>query len=110
MEQHYFECQCSDFSHVFRFVMDEEDGQVHLESQLDMWSPWYKRLWLALFYVLGLQRRGYGHYDVTLVRLEDFHRLHDLLDRAKLLQLQHADKRAAELALKQPTEKPLLKG
>lgn len=105
MEIHYFDCACSDFGHVFRFVFDEKDGDVWLEAQLDPRLPWYKRLWKAVKYVFG-QSSAYGHFDTTMLREEDFARLHDLLDRAQLRQRQERLKTVPGVAL----EKPLLKG
>jgi hypothetical protein len=105
VEIHYFDCQCSDFGHVFRFVFDEQDGDTWLEVQLDQRFPWYKRVWQALKYVFGRTSR-YGHFDTTMLREEDFHRLHDLLDRAALLKRQERLKIVPGLA----QEKPLLKG
>jgi len=109
MEQYYFECQCSDYNHLIRFNMSELDGDVYVDVRLNHYERWYKRIWIALKYVFK-KDHSYGHYDITLLREEDFHRLHDLLDRGKLLQKQCQDKRAAEWALKQPTEKLVLKG
>lgn len=102
MQRRYFDCQCSDFNHVFRFVLDEQDGELHLEVQLDLYLPWYKRLWLATLYVLGRQRHGYGHYDITMLREEDYVQLHDMMDRSALIKRIRASQRSAE--------KPVLKG
>jgi|SRR5579885_805938 len=103
-EENYFDCQCSDFGHTIRFVFDPKDGDVWLEVHLYNWLPWYKRLWAAFLYVIK-RHKPYGHYDTTMLRSEDFARLHSLLDRAEL--------KAREVrlaALKGPQEKPLLKG
>ena len=89
MERHYVECQCSDFNHVFRFVLDEQEGDVWLEVQLNVWLPWYKRLYHAVRYAFG-KPKAYGHYDVTLLRDEDFLRLHVLLDKAAVLKCQRS--------------------
>lgn len=102
LKHEYFECQCSDFNHVFRFVVDENSGEAWLEVQLSTWLPWYKRAWLALRYLFGKTPGYHGHYDVTLLREEDFARLCTLLDRSA-----NAKRR---VALGCPQEKPLLKG
>lgn len=101
MEHQYFDCQCGDFNHVFRFVLDEVDGEVWLEININPYLPWYKRVWEAVRYVFGC-RPVYGHYDVTLLREEDYHRVHDLLDRSAFIKRQKT--------LKGLQEKPLLKG
>ena len=108
MEQHYFDCQCSDFSHAFRFVHDEQDGDLWLEVQLDpsRFRTFWDRLKLAFNYVFR-RKQGYaGHYDTTLLRDEDYARLHDLLDRSMLIKRQ-----PKVLGGPRPTsEKPVLKG
>jgi len=101
MEQHYVECQCSDFNHVVRFVLDEKDGEVWLEVNINPYLPWYKRVWEAVRYVLGM-RAAYGHYDVTMLRDEDYVRLHALLDRSSLIKRQ--------VTLRGPQEKLVLNG
>lgn len=101
MEREYFECQCSDFNHVFRFVLDEKDGEAWLEVNINHYLPWYKRVWEAVRYVFGL-RPAYGHYDITMLREEDYVRLHALLDRSALVK--------RRLASRGPQEKPVLKG
>lgn len=99
MEHRYFDCQCSDFNHVIRFVLDEKDGEAWLEVNINPYLPWYKRVWEAVRYVFG-KRPAYGHYDTVMLREEDYHQLHDLLDRSSLI----------KRALRSPQEKPLLKG
>jgi hypothetical protein len=99
MQHHYVDCQCSDFGHVIRFVMDEEDGELWLEVHMNHYEPWYKRIWNAVKYVLK-KDVAYGHYDVTMLRNEDLVKLHDLFDRSSLLRRSHGTAQ----------EKPLLKG
>jgi len=104
-EEHYFDCCCSDFGHVIRFSFDAEDGDLYLSVHLHQWEPWYKRVWAAIRYVFK-KDKTYGHYDTTMLRPEDFGRLHSLLDRAEAFNRAETAKRA--LAARQ--EKPLLKG
>lgn len=101
MEHRYFDCQCSDFNHVFRFVLDEKDGEVWLEVNLNKYLPWYKRVWEAVRFVFGWEK-AYGHYDIVMLREEDYTQLHGLLDRSALIK--------RKTALTSPQEKPLLKG
>jgi hypothetical protein len=82
MKQEYFDCECSDFNHVFRFVYDDLDGDVWVEVQLRPWQAWYKRLWMAIRYLFG-RSPAYGFYDTTMLRDEDFPRFHALLDTAE---------------------------
>ena len=83
METHYFDCQCSDFGHTFRFMLDREDGDVYLEVQLKDWEPWYKRVLNALKYVFR-RKVAYGFYDTTMLRDEDYDRLRDMLRHSEI--------------------------
>lgn len=96
LTQHYFDCQCSDFNHVFRFVFDEKDGDMWLEVQLNHWLPWHKRVWQAIRYLFA-KRQAYGHFDTTMLREEDVARLQALLTRSSLFKQQQA-------ASRKPTE------
>ena len=97
----YFDCECSDFGHVIRFSLDHEDGSLWLEAHMCLWLPWYRRVWHAIRYVFGYPRL-YGHYDITLLRNEDYDRLKALLDRSAHIKLQAAHGG--------PSEKPVLNG
>lgn len=98
----YFECQCSDYEHVFRFALDPKDGEVWLDVNLNHCLPWYKRVWIALRYVFK-KTEAYGHYDITMLRDDDYKRLHDLLDRSSSIK-QQLD------VPEGPQEKTVLKG
>lgn len=80
MNNYYFDCECSDFNHTFRFVYDQTDNAVWLEVRLNQYLPWYKRVWVALKYIFKC-RPAYGHYDTTILRHEDLGKLDDLLNR-----------------------------
>jgi hypothetical protein len=105
MEQHYLDCACSDFNHVIRFTFDPEDGEVYLDVRLNAYEPWWKRVWYALRYVFGFKPPAYGHYDCTILRPDDFARLHDLLDRAQLV----ARQKTVAAAFPSLQDKPLQK-
>src|SRR5262245_48269710 len=102
METHYFECTCSDFGHVFRFCFDSVDGDIWIEVQLAPYGPWWARLWRyaknAWKYVTGRQV-SYGHYDTTILRLDDYDKIRDLLNRSEMTKAGHLS-RAREQALR----------
>lgn len=77
------ECQCGDFDHDVRFSLDTDDGDVTVEVRLNVFLPWWTRLWIAVLYAFG-RSYGYnhGHYDVTVLRHDDFAALHEVLDQA----------------------------
>lgn len=108
METCYFDCQCSSFDHVFRFVLDKEDGDLWLEVQLRDWEPWYMRVWHALKYVFR-RKVAYGFYDTTMIKYADIARLRGLLDQAEQAytkQLLQYDFEGDQ----PPTEKPVTEG
>jgi hypothetical protein len=104
MEQSYFDCQCSDFNHLVRFELDN-DGDVYVSVRMNYWEPWWKRVWNAIRYIFK-RDVAYGHFDVTMLREEDFARLHDLMDRAALILRRERLKTVTGVT----QEKPLLKG
>lgn len=104
LEFHHFDCACADYAHSIRFVYDPDDAELHLEVHLNNYLPWYRRIWPAIKHVLGMQVK-WGHYDVTLLKEEDYVRLHELMDRSL--------QKGRELRMKAlpgPQEKLLLKG
>lgn len=82
MQVQYFDCQCSEFGHTVRFVYDDDSyegtGELWLETRLVNWLPWYKRVWAALRYVFKVGRED-GEYDTTLLKVQDYDRLRELL-------------------------------
>lgn len=91
MEEHFFSCTCGDYNHLVRFELDPEYGEVYLTVRLNSYEPWWKRVWIAVKYVFGYPH-AYGHYDVTILREEDFVRLHAILDRAQFALRQQRSK------------------
>lgn len=69
---------------MIKFSMDPEDGEVFMSMYLNNYRPWYERTWIAVKYVFGAQSR-FGAFDCTILRHEDYHELHDLLDRSMLV-------------------------
>ena len=104
METSYYDCECGDFDHAFRFSVDPDDGDLTLEARLNIFLPWYKRVWLAILYVLG-RSEGYGdgHYDVTVVREKDYARLVELIRSSSAIKKAHH-------VIDLTQEKTLLKG
>lgn len=67
-------CECGDFSHTMRFARYDWTNEVsfgpdvdyYVEFMLNKYLPWYKRLWLAFKYVLGLEVIQ-SNYDTLLL-------------------------------------------
>ena len=83
METEHFDCECGSFDHVVRFTLDLDDGDVHLDVRLNSWLPLRKRVWLALKYVFKVVPK-YGHYDVTMLREDDYNRFRNMLRKSEI--------------------------
>lgn len=54
MKTLYIECDCGSFNHLTRFGYFEDDNEfVYLNTQLNHYLPWYKRLWIAINYLFA---------------------------------------------------------
>jgi hypothetical protein len=58
----YFSCSCHSAEHTLRFDYDPDDGELYTTVYLHAYRPWYQRVWLAVKYVFGRNRR-YGDFD-----------------------------------------------
>lgn len=99
MEKLHVDCQCQDFNHVIRFNLDTEDGEIYIDTHLNLYITWSARLWAALKYVFGRPTK-FGHYDCTMLQLGDYLPIMRMLNRS-------LDIKSAVLPLEQPTEKPV---
>ena len=73
MTEQYFTCTCKEMDHTLRFVFDpdkQKDGEeykanptIYTEIRMVAYKPWYKRILLAINYVLGLDTRH--HYSCS---------------------------------------------
>lgn len=70
---HYIECECGSSDHVARLCWMpetfESDADVWLEIQL-LPCGFFSRICKAFKYVLGITE-PFGHWDVTLIGLEE---------------------------------------
>lgn len=104
METLYADCQCSDFNHTFRFTLDPSDGELWLDVRLNRYEPWYRRVWIAVRYVFK-RPEAYGHYDITMLREEDYDRISKLFDVSTGIMRRQRQQAAPS----SQTEKPVLK-
>jgi hypothetical protein len=82
MSNLYLECACSSNEHLVKVTYDVDSGIpsasfVSIEVQLSKQS-WYRRIWPAIKYVFGYESK-YGHWDETLLNLQQVGKLHALL-------------------------------
>lgn len=78
LKHKYLDCSCSLLNHVIRITYFEDDlDQLYLEIVISNY-PWYKRLWIGISYILGLNiRRSYYTEETVLdknkiIELRDF--------------------------------------
>lgn len=99
--KHYFDCLCGDFAHAYRFVMDNETGELHIEIQFHRGTIW-QRIRRAFRYVFSMHV-DYGFYGETFVDPAHYDGLRAVLalseERAKEYVSEYAKaKRLEELA------------
>ena len=59
----------------------EGDELCWVEVQLHQWRPLWKRIYVAIRYVLGYESR-YGHWDCSTIDLKEGRKLRNFLDAA----------------------------
>jgi hypothetical protein len=85
-EIEHFECNCHSENHVIRIRYHSEDHNTTLPDyytinvQMNVYLPWYKRLYEAFKYVFNAQHAG---WDYTLISAEsdEFERLQEFLSQ-----------------------------
>ena len=87
--KHYFDCQCGNFDHVYRIVMDNETGELHIELQFKRFGFW-RRVRKALQYVFGMHV-DYGFYAETLIDPSHYDGLRDVLRASEERAKEYAD-------------------
>lgn len=78
MNSHYITCSCNSSEHTARIIDDGED--LYLEVQLVKNNNIFKRIWLAIRYILGYNCR-YGHWDCTIIDDKEGKKLYHFLKR-----------------------------
>jgi len=84
----FFECSCMSDEHTIRFkldVYDPDDIELYTSVFLNQYRGFFGKLWIAVKYLFGYKCK-YGHWDCTILKLEDVDRLITLLQKYKQLQ------------------------
>lgn len=81
-------CTCGDTTHtpVFGFSIhpwsdDDVDTYFIINTNLNHFRPWWKRLWVGVKYTLGVDNTYY-HYAETLLDKEEVVKLKEFIDKA----------------------------
>lgn len=83
----FFECACGADEHTLRFKLDAydpKDVELYTSVFLNQYRGFFGRLWVAIKYLFGYKCKD-GHWDCTMIRLEDADRLIALLENYKRL-------------------------
>ena len=77
----FLECMCYSDEHVLRWDLldDLEYPELYASVFLNQYRNIFKRMWVAVKYVLGYKCR-YGHWDCFLLNPQDIGRMTALLD------------------------------
>ncbi len=79
-ERTHIDCVCDDPNHLVTFVYDPENGEVSVNTFVNDYHPWYKRIWLGIKYMFGADKLD---YDCSLVKTSDYDKLINILNKAK---------------------------
>ena len=79
-------CDCHDPHHMMAFYYDEENDpefdELYVETQLNQALPWWKRVIVAVGYVLGKRSiYGYGHWAEGSIGIDSAKELRVFLDK-----------------------------
>jgi len=78
----FFQCSCYSPDHTVCFslvdIPEEKAVELYSEIQLTQYRGFWKRLWLAIKYVLGY-KSVYGYWDCWLLQRQEAERLRDMI-------------------------------
>ena len=87
--EEYFTCCCGSFDHTLRFILDLDRGHenpyptLYAEIQMIHYHPWYKRLWIGIKYIFGIDTPNpYSCWEINK-KSDDPDRLIELLQKLK---------------------------
>lgn len=66
-----FRCACGTYDHLVMVTYDAEYDEYYLYCAMDSFLPWYKRLYHAARYILGMKPTAY-HFGETCIQGESF--------------------------------------
>lgn len=78
MKSHFVVCSCQSSEHTLRFIYDSDAEELYCEVQLNQYRGLFKRLLVAIKYVLGYKCK-YGHWDNTIVSRDEMEKLYFFL-------------------------------
>ena len=73
-DTYYFDCVCGSSEHTLRFILNEDEKEMYTSIFLNQYRNIFKRIWVALKYILGYKCR-YGHWDNWILDINDVHKL-----------------------------------
>jgi len=78
---YFFECACGSPEHTIRFTLDKSDDppMVFCDFYLDHYMPWWKRIYVAIKYILKRPPNN-SHFDDWIMYAADVTRLRDMCE------------------------------
>lgn len=85
MNRKFFECACGDCSHNLAISLDTDDDleYTYVHVHLCQSNNFFKRLWLALKYVLNCESEMWGHYTEIILNKQTTKDLTNFLNNDK---------------------------
>ena len=77
----YLECQCHSPEHSVKFILDNEEGEIYVYTQLTP-LPWYKRIWHGIRYMFN-KSSTWGHWEETILKEEEISQLLNIFTEYK---------------------------
>jgi len=85
---HYYECTCGAPDHTLRFILDHGNAEdvnwpptIYTEVMMSHFRPWYKRVWISIRYVFGMDT--VDHFGGWELNRDDADRLIKMLEDFK---------------------------
>jgi len=75
----FFECECGSSEHTMRFVIDKQDNLIYCDFYLKQFEPWYKRIYIALKYILKMRPHN-SHFSSWILKKDDVEKLSKMCD------------------------------
>jgi hypothetical protein len=94
----FYECGCHSVEHTISFELtqweDNDPCMLSLEVQLIKYQAWYKRIWPAIKYLIGMESQA--HWDGWILSYKDANKLKEMVDYYVEMERIHEEKQQIE--------------
>jgi len=91
-------CDCGDLTHVISVEADVDFfngfqcSELYVSVMMNSYLPWYKRVWLALNYILKRDIARYQYVNIMIVKEEDLQTIRDEVEKVLAVKRGNKDK------------------